>query len=173
MEHLDINNENIWTLVARKRKLKSENSCDDEEKITEPCWFFNNGGCRHKDGTNKTSDECKYLHNYSSNVRRPPHLTIRKPCDKYNLEGDCQWNENCKYSHHNLSPEEWSRYYPGIPYTLKTNVQKRMLLEKKLADIEGRMKVFEYKQDCLVQDIQLLKKSEKAEKLNNAITELI
>ena len=123
-------------------------------KISEPCWFYNNGGCRHKDGTEKTAEECKYLHLYSDNVKRPPHLNTRKPCDKYNLEGECKWHDNCKYSHRNLTPEEWSRFYPGIPYTLKTNVQKRLQIESKISDLEGKMRVIEFKQDGISKDVQ-------------------
>ncbi len=124
------------------------------DKISEPCWFYNNGGCRHKDGTEKTAEECKYLHLYSENVKRPPHLSTRKPCDKYNLEGECKWHDNCKYSHRNLTPEEWSRFYPGIPYTLKTNVQKRLQIENKISDLEGKMRVIEFKQDGISKDVQ-------------------
>lgn len=124
------------------------------DKISEPCWFYNNGGCRHKDGTEKTAEECKYMHLYSENVKRPPHLSTKKPCDKYNLEGECKWHDNCKYSHRNLTPDEWSRFYPGIPYTLKTNVQKRLLIENRLADLEGKMRVIEFKQDGISRDVQ-------------------
>lgn len=127
---------------------------DIVDKIYEPCWFYNNGGCRHKDGTEKTATECKYLHNYSDNVKRPPHLSTRKPCDKFNLEGECKWHDNCKYSHRNLTPEEWSRFYPGIPYTLKTNVQKRLEIENRVLDLEGRLRILEFKQDGISKDVQ-------------------
>ena len=157
-----------WTVVSKKRRpvtiydtegetylLNEDNRpMYQDDKISDPCWFYNNGGCRHKDGSEKTAEECKYLHTYSDNVKRPPHLSTRKPCDKFNLEGECRWYENCKYSHRNLSVEECSRFYPGIPYTLKTNVQKRIELENKLADIEGRMRVMEFKQDGISRDVQ-------------------
>jgi len=125
-----------------------------ETKINEPCWFFNNGGCRHKDSTEKTEDECKYLHVLSNNVRRPPHLCARKPCDKYNLEGECKWNDHCKYSHRNLTPEEWDVFYPQAPYALKTNLQKRVQLENKIHDIEEKIKILEYKLEGMSTDLQ-------------------
>lgn len=132
-----------------------ENDIDyDAEKIAEPCWFYNNGGCRHKDGTEKSAVDCKYLHLYSDHVKRPPHLSTKKPCDKFNLEGECKWFDNCKYSHRNLTPDEWSRFYPGIPYTLKTNVQKRLQIESKLNDLEGKIRVMEFKQDGISRDVQ-------------------
>lgn len=124
------------------------------EKISEPCWFFNNGGCRHKDGSNKTADECKYLHVSSENVKRPPHLSSCKPCDKYNLEGECKWFDNCKYSHRVLTNEEWNVNYPTIPFTLRSNVQKRLLLENRMYGLEGRIKVLEYKQEGMSRDLQ-------------------
>ena len=167
--------EHPWTLVSGRKK-KIVHSTDEsfnvnldrthplppppppqyhqQNKITEPCWFFNNGGCRHKDSTEKTADECKYLHLYSENVKRPPHLSTRKPCDKFNLEGECKWHNNCKYSHRNLIPDEWSRFYPGIPYTLRTNVQKRVQIENNVTSIEGRMNVVEFKQDGMGRDVQ-------------------
>ena len=126
----------------------------EDGKISEPCWFYNNGGCKHKDGTEKTANECKYIHTYSENVKRPPHLNTKKPCDKFNLEGDCKWYDNCKYSHRNLTSEEWSRYYPGIPFTLKTNIQKRQQLEAKVFDIENRVKILEFKQEGISKDVQ-------------------
>ena len=173
-------NDSSWTLVGTRKKrplnesfhnspepkvcpnnspshgLGFRRGYDRNDKISEPCWFYNNGGCRHKDGSEKTAEECKYLHIYSENVKRPPHLSIKKPCDKYNLEGECRWHDNCKYSHRNLNPDDWSRYYPGIPYTLKTNIQKRIQLENKVCDIEGRMKVVEFKQDGMSKDIQII-----------------
>jgi len=158
-------NDNTWTLVGKKKKRPISHPNEeptqptrpetpDVDKIDEPCWFYNNGGCRHKDGTEKTAEQCKYLHLYSENVKRPPHLNTKKPCDKFNLEGECKWHDNCKYSHRNLIPEEWSRFYPGIPYTLKTNVQKRLLIENRLADLEGRMRIMEFKQDGISKDVQ-------------------
>ncbi len=163
-----------WTVVSNKKKKSyieerptidyhTPNNNNNQyqtlqviDKISEPCWFYNNGGCHHKDGTEKTAEECKYLHNYSDNVKRPPHLCTKKPCDKYNLEGECKWHDNCKYSHRNLSPEEWSRFYPGMPYTLRTNVQKRLQIESNLQDLEGRMRIIEFKQDGMSRDVQQL-----------------
>jgi hypothetical protein len=153
MNNNDLDNDN-WTIVNRRRKNEEELSQPDtEEKIVEPCWFYNNGGCKHKDGTEKLANECKYLHVYSENVQRPIHLLVKKPCDKFNLEGDCKWNDNCKYSHKNLTPEEWCRFYPGIPFNLRTNIQKRQQLENKLLEIESRLKILEFKQDGMTKDI--------------------
>lgn len=162
-------NDNAWTVVGSKKKRptpkvneepvvnntpKLPTPTEREDKIPEPCWFYNNGGCRHKDGTEKTAVECKYLHVYSDHVKRPPHLSTRKPCDKFNLEGECRWHDNCKYSHRNLTPEEWSKFYPGIPYTLKTNLQKRIQIEKQLQELIGRMQIMEFKQDGMSKDVQ-------------------
>lgn len=158
-----------WTLVGRKKKIThstENNQCTFDEvhqpyiyqkysnKITDPCWFYNNGGCRHKDGSEKIADECKYLHIYSENVERPPHLNTRRPCDKYNLEGECKWHNNCKYSHRNLSPDEWSKFYPSVPYTLRTNLQKRVQIENNVNSIDGRMNIVEFKQDGMSRDVQ-------------------
>lgn len=168
--------DNLWTVVINKRKKAVEPDEDyhhhppqqqvlqrspspqfsGEPKITEPCWFYNNGGCKHKDGTEKAAHECKYLHTFSDNVKRPPHLSTKKPCDKFNLEGECRWHDSCKYSHRSLTPEEWGRFYPGVPFTIKNNVQKRIAIETKLQDIEGRMKIIEYKQDGMCRDIQYI-----------------
>lgn len=162
--------EHNWTLVTNGKKkiiLASDDSSSEgeptpppaeeespSEKIAEPCWFYNNGGCRHKDGSEKCAKECKYLHIYSENVRRPPHLSTRKPCDKYNLEGECRWYNNCKYSHRNLTTEEWSKFYPGIPYTLRTNVQKRQQIENKLLEMEAKIQILEFKQNGISCDVQ-------------------
>lgn len=143
-----------WTLVNNKKKRLIENN-----KIKEPCWFFNNGGCKHLDGSEKSSEECKYQHIYCEKARRPQHLQPQKPCDKYNFEGDCKWYDMCKYSHRNLTPEEWYRYYPGIPYTFKLNLQKNLVLESRISDIEGRIKVLEFKQKGIMKDLQFIKKS--------------
>lgn len=159
--------DNPWTLVSRRKYKEYYNEEDNEERITEPCWFYNNGGCRHKDGTEKPASECKYLHIYSENVKRPPHLNAKKPCDKYNLEGDCRWYDNCKYSHKNLTPEEWERFYPDIPYTLKNNVQKRIQIENKINDLESRIKILEFKQDGISKDVQQIGKT-----LQNCIRQL-
>jgi hypothetical protein len=122
----------------------------------EPCWFYNNGGCKNKDGSNKSALECKYNHIYTNDSKKPAYLNVKKPCDKYNLEGDCKWGDNCKYNHRNLPVDEWSRYYPGIPYTLKTNIQKRQLLESKIEDLEKTISSLEIKQDAMTNDLQVL-----------------
>lgn len=152
-----------WITVENKKKKNNDiekqtliSEVKDDSlngKIIEPCWFYNNGGCKNKDGTEKTSKECKYLHIYSENVKRPPHLCIKKPCDKFNLEGECKWQDNCKYSHRNLTSEEWGKLYPEIPYTLKNNIQKRQNLENRIYDLECRIKILEFKQEGLSRDI--------------------
>jgi len=142
LENQPTEDELSWVEVVRKKR---------NLKINEPCWFYNNGGCRHKDGTPKDSSECKYIHVFSNNVTRPAHLNSSKPCDKYNLEGSCRWNDQCKYSHRNLTEEEWKEVYPGVPYDLKTNIQKREFLEAKIQELESKLKIFEYKlnsMDC-------------------------
>lgn len=143
--------DNVWTVVNRNKKKWYS------EKISEPCWFYNNGGCRHKDGSEKNATECKYIHCSSDNVKRPPHLAVKKPCDKFNLEGECKWYESCKYSHRSLTPEEWSRYYPGIPYTLKTNIEKRLELENKIQSLEKQLYIMEFKNAGMNKDLQQLK----------------
>ena len=148
------NNNNPIPVPPPEQQSSLQHQFNFNSKISEPCWFYNNGGCKNRDGTEKTSEECKYLHLLCENVKRPPHLSTRKPCDKYNLEGECKWHDNCKYSHRNLTPDEWSRFYPGMPYTLKTNVQKRLEIESKLLDIEGRMRIIEFKQDGISKDVQ-------------------
>lgn len=172
-----------WTVVGRKKRIlsniekemeamfpdkiaetpspaiveESPTFRENSEKISEPCWFFNNGGCKHKDGSEKTADECKYLHIYSENVKRPPHLSTKKPCDKYNLEGECNWGDNCKYSHRSLTTDEWARYYPQIPFSLKTNITlQKKVVETKVSDIEERIKVMEFKQDGMSKEIQYI-----------------
>ena len=140
----DKENERSWVEVVRKKK---------NSKINEPCWFYNNGGCYHKNGTIKDSSECKYLHVFSNSVKRPPHLSSSKPCDKFNLEGDCKWNDQCKYSHRNLNEEEWNKYYPSVPYTLKQNIHKRQLLELRIQDLENKFKILEFKLNSIDQTL--------------------
>jgi hypothetical protein len=115
-----------WTIVKNKKKKD-----DDKNKIGEPCWFYNNGGCKHKDGTDKLDAECKYNHVKSLNVKRPPHLLLRKPCDKFNLEGNCKWDQECKYSHRELSNEELLYYYntkcpPKIDPTIDPKIEPKV-----------------------------------------------
>lgn len=143
--------EDKWVTVGRKKDRVVT------EKIQQPCWFYNHGGCKHKDGTEKTADECKYLHILHKDIQRPPHLSTRKPCDKYNLEGECKWYDDCKYSHRNLSPEEWSIYYPDIPYTLKTNIAKRIRMENTISELEQRIIILEYKNCGMSKDLQNLR----------------
>lgn len=151
-----------WTLVNNIRKKRTKQSdtesCEENnitEKISEPCWFYNNGGCRHKDSTEKSAAECKYLHIYSENVKRPPHLGHKKPCDKFNLEGDCKWNENCKYSHRILTMEEWNLHYPNIPFNMKPALPQKDL-NAKMFDVDNRIKILEYKQKYMSEEIQTI-----------------
>ena len=151
------NNQNSPIPIRTESEPKTNFTPEAEPKINEPCWFFNTGGCKNKDGTEKSSSECKYLHIKSSTAKRPPHLTIKTPCDKYNLEGVCKWGEWCKYSHRVLDAEEWSRYYPEIPFTYKTNIQKRQVLENKITELEGRVKILEYKIKCMDEYYEVIK----------------
>ena len=112
-----------WNYISKKKKTLEDK---DRSKIQEPCWFYNNGGCRNKDGSEKCAENCKYLHVYSDNLKRPSHLNNKKPCDKFNIDGECKWNDNCKYSHRTLTNEEWSKYYPTIPFMLRKNIQKKV-----------------------------------------------
>ena len=125
-----------WVKVINKKR---------QQKIQSPCWFYNNGGCRHKNGTEKTENECKYLHIYANNVQRPSHLTSQKPCDKMNLEGVCKWKEQCKYSHRILNEEEWKEYYSDIPYIFRFHIQRRQYLEAKVQELESKINILEYK----------------------------
>lgn len=145
-----------WITIKNKRNTWSPDpwpmargSPPREEKINEPCWFYNTVGCKNKDGSEKTQEECKYLHIFSNNSKRPSHLIAKKPCDKFNLEGSCKWGECCKYSHKRLDPEEWSKHYPQVPYSMRTNIEKYQMLENKLIEMEGRIKILEYKIKCM------------------------
>jgi len=159
MENNDelLKNNPSWTTVQCKKK-RFEESCQfyDNAKILEPCWFYNNGGCHNKDGSEKLEDSCKYLHQTTEFLKRPSHLVVKKPCDRYNLEGECIWNDSCKYSHRNLSAEEWIKFYPDIPFTIKTNIKKRIIIEKRLIDLDSKIKVIEFKQEGICKDIQNL-----------------
>ena len=147
----------VWTVVElKKRKVRDPPPAGSPLQMQEPCWFYNNGGCHHKDGTEKKDNECKYSHVKSENAKRPLHLSNRKPCDKFNLEGECRWYDKCKYSHRDLTPEEWGKYYPMIPYNLKTNVKKRLEIESRLQEMEYRLKVLEYKQSGMQKDLSVL-----------------
>lgn len=143
-----------WTIVQSKKKREDFLANFDNEKIQEPCWFYNNGGCRNKDGTPKQEIDCKYLHNFIDFVKRPPHLMVKKPCDRFNLVGDCIWNDSCKYSHRDLTSEEWYKFYPEIPFNIKTNIAKRMIIENRLQELESRIKLIEFKQHGVCKDIK-------------------
>ncbi len=147
--------EDEWKLVKPKKinttttnstiNTNSTSTIPPQQKIKEPCWFFNTGGCKNRDGTDKPESECKYIHVYSNNIKRPPHLSPVRPCDKHNIEGYCRWGDYCKYSHRNLSQEEWGQFYPNVPFILKSNNQKRQLLEVKIGELESRINILEYK----------------------------
>ena len=147
--------DNRWTVVTNKKRIMEAWS-SPSEKILEPCWFYNNGGCRNKDGTIKPDNECKYLHIYSEKAKKPVHVNMNKPCDKYNLEGECKWFNECKYSHRDLTSEEWSKYYPGVPFTIKTNMQKRVQFEQRMTELENNIETIHCKQDGISRDVQIL-----------------
>lgn len=134
----DIHNltEEEWISIVDKKR---------NEKINMPCWFFNNGGCRHKDGRLKSEKDCKYLHVYSNHIIRPPHLISGKPCDKFNLEGYCRWKDHCKYSHRLLTEEEWNVFYPTIPYALRFHIHRRQYLENKIDELQNKINILEFK----------------------------
>ena len=125
-----------WVRVINKKR---------QQKIQSPCWFYNNGGCRHKNGHIKNENECKYLHIYANNVQRPPHLTSQKPCDKMNIEGVCKWRDQCKYSHRTLSESEWKEFYPDVPFMFRFHIQRRQYLEAKVQELESKLSILEYK----------------------------
>jgi hypothetical protein len=138
--------EESWKTVVKKKQKSIEN--DEElssQKIQQPCWFFNTMGCHDKHGNPKPDHDCKYLHVYSPDISRPIHISPTKPCDKFNLEGYCKFNDYCKYSHKNLTQEEWETHYVNIPYGLKQNIQKRQLTEIKQRELESRINILEYK----------------------------
>jgi hypothetical protein len=138
--------EESWKTVVKKKPKSNDN--DEQppmQKIQQPCWFYNMGLCKDKDGNLKEDRDCKYLHVYSPDISRPGHISPTKPCDKYNLEGYCKFNDYCKYSHKNLTQEEWEIHYVNIPYGLKQNIQKRQLTEIKQRELESRINILEYK----------------------------
>jgi len=143
---------------------ETDSSIFFKDKIKSPCWYYNTGGCKNKDGSNKKEEDCKYLHVYSPHtLQRPQHITQTKPCDKFNLEGHCKWGDYCKYLHKNLSQEEWDTFYPGIPYALKINNQKRQMLDIKIGELESKINILEYKlksmDEYYEQSLKLLKNS--------------
>lgn len=140
-----------WKTVVKKKIVKPETQPSNQQqeeslqKIFQPCWYYNTGGCKNKDGTDKSENDCRYLHIHSSNITRPANINPTKPCDKYNLEGFCKFNDYCKYSHRNLTQEEWDQNYPNIPYSLKQNTQKRQMMELKQRETDSRINILEYK----------------------------
>lgn len=163
-----------WTTVVGKKKLENNSNPEsnlifppglniENLKIKSPCWYFNTGGCRNKDGTPKSEENCKYLHVYSPHIQRPHHIAPNKPCDKYNLEGYCKWGDYCKYLHKSLTQEEWETFYPNIPYALKINNQKRQMLDIKISELESKINILEYKiksmDEYYEQNLKLLKES--------------
>ena len=91
-----------WKIVSKKQK---------NTQIQKPCWFYNTGSCKNKDGSLKADEDCKYVHIISPNITRPPHINTMRPCDKFNLDGNCKWGEYCKYSHETLTVEKWNEVY--------------------------------------------------------------
>jgi hypothetical protein len=141
-----------WQMVV-KRGIGGNSSHSlltrKDDKINQPCWFYNTGGCKNKDGSEKKEEECRYLHIISPTITRPQHINPSRPCDKFNLEGFCKFGDYCKYSHRNLSPDEWEVFYKDIPYSLKINNQKRQFLELKLKEMDSRINILEYKQKSM------------------------
>ena len=132
--------ESEWTYVSRRGK-----KTQDVYRTQEPCWFFNNGGCKHKDGSEKHDNECVYRHVYSNETTCPIQILSKRPCDKYNLEGKCSWGEQCKYSHRLLQEQEWTIYYPMIPYAYKHLLVRQPEMEKNIQEIYSLLKIIEFK----------------------------
>lgn len=120
----------------------------------DPCWFYNNGGCKNKDGTIKNDKDCKFQHIFTNKCVKPTHVYIKKPCDKYNLEGSCNWINNCKYSHDSIISEEWEKYYPNIPFIINVNIKKRIELETRIHNLEEQLTILKYKQECMQKDFE-------------------
>lgn len=93
-------------------------------KIHQPCYFFNTGGCYHNDGRVKTGDECKYLHvKVQEPLEKPQHL--KPPCKYYHLRGHCK-NPYCIFGHSELTADRWKIFfpthnYPGTNYIITNN----------------------------------------------------
>jgi len=121
-----------------------------DNRINEPCWFYNNGGCRFKNGMPKSQSDCKYLHVYRRNVMRPLHLKSSKPCIKYNLYGKCSWGDNCKYSHKKLDEVEDCVHFARKIVT-PPDVSSRS------NTITEHLHILEYKQQHIIDDITKLK----------------
>lgn len=82
---------------------------------------------------------------YQNNYRRPCY----KPCDKFNLEGYCRWGDRCKYSHKDLTQQEWEMFYPTVPFSIKISNHDKRIYDSKYRELEGRLKVLEYKMKCM------------------------
>jgi hypothetical protein len=80
-----------------------------------------------------------------NNYRRPCY----KPCDKFNLEGYCRWGDRCKYSHKDLTQQEWEIFYPSIPFSIKLSNYDKRIYDSKYRELESKVKVLEYKMKCM------------------------
>jgi len=105
-----------------------------QNKIKEPCWFYNTTGCKNKDGSEKSDSDCKYMHVHVANVKKPLHIN-QKPCSKYNIDGFCKWKDSCLYSHKDLDMNEWSSQFPNIPHIVKASIG----IHKVVADLEASL----------------------------------
>ncbi len=86
-------------------------------KIKKPCWWFNNGGCKHNDGTEKSEKDCKYLH-VKAEVRKPLHL--QHPCYNWHIRTPGRCNiKNCLGDHgeYKLTAKEWQYHFGGVKKT--------------------------------------------------------
>lgn len=99
-------NKNTTKLLLRNLHKMSQKS--------QPCFFYNTGGCFNSDGTPKHESKCKYSHiHVDEPLERPQDLL--KPCNYYHLTGYCV-NAYCQYGHVELSKHKWHKFYPDIPY---------------------------------------------------------
>jgi hypothetical protein len=112
---------NEWKIVHKKncnnKLFKNSN------KILEPCWYYNNGGCKNTDGSIKKDNECKYLHIYKNNdtfCETKKAFGVSNNIDYYSI-------------------------YKKLSY-----------IDNKLQDIEGRLRVLEFKQEYTIKDLKYL-----------------
>lgn len=96
---------------------------NNNNKVNRPCFFYNTGGCFHKNGFPKKDNECKYMHvKVDYPMEKGQHL--RAPCKYFHLGRMCK-NPSCMFGHTELSYEKWNWYfpnhfYPGKEYTVAT-----------------------------------------------------
>lgn len=79
-----------------------------------PCYFYNTGGCYHKDGSEKLQSECPFLHiKIDSPMEKPQRL--KPPCKYYHLRGWCK-NPDCIFGHVELTAQRWNQFFTNKSY---------------------------------------------------------